>query len=309
MIPTEIFEKRILISPLNWGMGHVARCIPLIKLLKSQNNSIFLVGNRQQITVFKDYFGESINYHESPGYPFYFGGKGKFTKDLLIGLKKLSDHHYKELSETDKLVNEFKIDLIISDHRYSFRSKNCMSIFLTHQLHLPIPFYQKIFQILHKKQISKFDFQWIVEDEQKRLAGKLSNPKGFTNANFIGYLSRFSQRIQKKNSTISGLLIISGPDSYSNQLIEYFLDQIKTGEIECIVGNEHVRRTVENYGYGHIFKESKNWRQTDEIIYQSKKIFGYCGYSTLMDLEYLNCDSELIPCKGQLEHLYLKKKS
>jgi hypothetical protein len=29
-------KKRILIAPLNWGLGHAARCIPIIKALQEQ---------------------------------------------------------------------------------------------------------------------------------------------------------------------------------------------------------------------------------------------------------------------------------
>jgi hypothetical protein len=53
--------------------------------------------------------------------------------------------------------------------------------------------------------------------------------------------------------------------------------------------------------------------ETDELLLRTKKIYGYFGYTTLMDIEILNCDSHLIASPGQLEQEYLetlsKKKS
>ncbi|MEL6987299.1 MAG: glycosyltransferase, partial [Bacteroidota bacterium] len=35
-------EKKILIAPLNWGLGHATRCIPIIKYLLSLDYKIIL---------------------------------------------------------------------------------------------------------------------------------------------------------------------------------------------------------------------------------------------------------------------------
>jgi hypothetical protein len=48
MLPSEIQNKRVLISPLNWGMGHVSRCIGLVNQLISQENSIYIACDEEQ---------------------------------------------------------------------------------------------------------------------------------------------------------------------------------------------------------------------------------------------------------------------
>ena len=48
--------------------------------------------------------------------------------------------------------------------------------------------------------------------------------------------------------------------------------------------------------------------RTNLNILNARRIFGYCGYSTLMDLKQLGCEFNLIACPGQLEQLYLQKK-
>jgi hypothetical protein len=309
MLPTEIFEKRILISPLNWGMGHVARCIPLIKKLKKQNNRLFIACSNNQKKIIESYVSSNLAFIEHEGYPFRFKGQGNFVLDIFFNIIELKNRHELEFSQVNDLVDKFGIEIIISDHRYGFRSEKCKSIFMTHQLILPLPWFLKAAQWWHKKQVSKFDFQWIVDDESERLAGKLSDKSGFPNAKYIGNLSRFDQAFIETKKEYKGVLIISGPSAYYLTLFDRFKQELTNGEIDLIVGNEIAYQVFKNLNSKIAFHHSKNWTLTDELIIKSKKIFGFCGYSTLMDIQFLKCDSDLIACPGQLEQLYLQKKS
>jgi spore coat polysaccharide biosynthesis predicted glycosyltransferase SpsG len=309
MYPTKLSCKRILISPLNWGQGHVSRCIPLIKRLKNQRNELFIACNKNQREIFETYLNLDLTYINHEGYTFKFGGKGRFVLDILFNLKVLLARHKSELKEVSALVKQHNIDLIISDHRYGFRSEKCTSIFMTHQLQLPLPWYLKPAQIWHKKQVSNFNFQWVVDDEKKRLAGKLSNIEGFNKSQYIGLLSRFDRMPNDQLKIHDGILLISGPLEYCKNLIKTFEKQLDSGAINLIIGNKDAYEVYKSFGLKQPFFISNNWLNSDELIKQSRKIYGYFGYSTLMDLEFLNCDSELIACPGQFEQLYLQKKS
>jgi hypothetical protein len=63
--------QRILIAPLDWGLGHAARCIPIIEQQLQNGNNIVFAGTKQQhkfITIHQlkvqcvDLFGYSIHY-------------------------------------------------------------------------------------------------------------------------------------------------------------------------------------------------------------------------------------------------------
>ena len=126
MKPNNISNKKVLISPLNWGMGHVARCIPLIDKLLKQENEVFIACNQIQKNIFHFYFhNQNILYIEHAGYPFEFKGKGRFMLDILFSYNRLIIRRSKELEEVDNMVDLHKIDLIISDHRYGFFSNKC----------------------------------------------------------------------------------------------------------------------------------------------------------------------------------------
>ena len=307
MKPNEISNKRILISPLNWGYGHVSRCIPLVENLIKQNNDIFIACDQKQKVIFDIYFFGKFTFIEHKGYPFDFNGKGLFFFDLLKKSNQLYRRYIKELKDVKEYQKIYSLDLIISDHRYGLRLDSCTSIFLTHQLHLPLPWYGWFFQWFHKIIIGKFDFQWIVDDYKTRLAGELSSKKGYENAKYIGALSRFSLYSLTSEFLYKGVLIISGPEAYASSLLEGFRWQIEAGDIDLILGPINNLNIIKEKGYKHLFRTSESWVETDQILLKTKKVYGYFGYTTLMDVKFLNCQYQLIPCKGQLEQMYLSK--
>ena len=38
-------KKRILVAPLDWGIGHATRCIPIIKQLISHNYEVIIAAD------------------------------------------------------------------------------------------------------------------------------------------------------------------------------------------------------------------------------------------------------------------------
>jgi len=41
-------KLKILIAPLDWGLGHTTRCVSLIKALQKFNADIWIAGNEMQ---------------------------------------------------------------------------------------------------------------------------------------------------------------------------------------------------------------------------------------------------------------------
>ncbi len=306
MKPETISNKTILLSPLNWGMGHVARCVPLIHQLIQQENRIIIACNESQKQIFLSYF-PLLDYENHEGYPFKFNGKGNFGKDLFLNFFKLTKRLKLEKKEVEKLVTKYKIDVILSDHRYGFISQKCTSIFITHQLNLPVLRHSKLVDHIHKKLINPFDFIWILDTPESKFAGKLSRNKIFENIEYIGPYSRFSLYDQQEK-TIPLVVIISGPEPYSKQ---FFKQQFE-------IANKKKDKTIfivpSHYPTKSQFEQieiipSSDWKLTDNIILKAKKIVSRSGYSTIMDLNVLETESELFATKGQKEQEYLIAKN
>ena len=197
------------------------------------------------------------------------------------------------------MVDKYSIDLVLSDHRYGFYSPIVQSLFITHQFNLPVPWYQRNADRLHKKLMSKFDSIWIMDDSDSRLAGKLSISGNERKVNYIGPYSRFMlYEISKFKKTTSIVLIASGPTVYAQQLVDEVLSSTK--KEEPIVICEEVILVSEDYQ-----KVVGSWRAQDEIILSAQKIISRSGYSTIMDIDFLKCEAELIPTPGQAEQFYL----
>lgn len=295
MIPTELKNERILLSCLNWGKGHVARCIGLIEELLAQNNEVIIAGDTDQLAIFKTYF-PVMECIEIPAYPFHFSGKGNFATDLWKSRKGLFQAISEERLLLAQMMKDHKISLILSDHRYGFQSNSIRSVFITHQLNLPLKWWQFPAQILHDRLVSSFSEIWIMDTEQNFLAGKLSASKKRKNARYIGHYSRFTYQ-NNLNQLDSKVVICNGPSPYDEQLLVEYLDQ---KEFQ-IIASDHLQQ---KYQTGNIISAS-DWKKCDELIVKATEIHAYCGYSTLMDAQFLKANFVLKPTKGQLEQEYL----
>jgi len=302
MLPNAIQQKRILISPLNWGLGHVARCIPLINTFLENGNTVFAAVSAEQGDILRAYF-PSIELVNHEGYPFVFHGKGNFSLDLARQFKRLNKRLLDEQEQTEHLVKELAIDVVISDHRYGFRSKQVSSIFLTHQLNLPLRWYEGWVQKMHEKLLRNFDEIWIPDTKDSSLAGDLSrNTKGF-NCSYIGALSRFQLNPISVDKTIDTVIIASGPQVYAEQFIREQTKNSQDSENTLVIAAPDV---LKNFGELTIpMLSSSDWKSCDVQIGKAKKVISRCGYSTLMDLSILKIPFSLTPTPGQREQEYL----
>lgn len=298
--PVDIHGKRILISPLNWGMGHVSRCIGIIHQLRKQENEVYIACDRDQQKVFLEYFDDVI-FVSHKGYPFHFGGKGNFGWDLLSRSNVLRRRLKLERKEVKQYVDSYKIDYVLSDHRYGFVSDQVPSIFITHQVNLPVKWYEKGVDALHAKLMKRFTFIWVLDDEESTLAGSLSeNCPG--DGCYIGSYSRFSIYSDQVEKEYDNVLVASGPQVYAEELIQHFLERKDEFKDLRIVHSTSLELP------NGVDSVSGSWKEKDLFIRKAKRIISRSGYSTLMDCEYLKTEGLFIPTKGQAEQEYLAER-
>jgi hypothetical protein len=301
----EVQNKKILLSCLNWGMGHVARSIGLIRKLLDQNNTVVLAGNPAQLEIFRTYFSD-IQTLELDDYPFEFEKYTSFHQAIWKQKSKLRKFFNFEKKWVEEKVKEFEFDLILSDHRYGFRSSKATSIFITHQIQLSLNGAYKIFQFFHSYMFKQFDSIWIVDNANERLAGKLSRIPKVMNFEYIGFLSRFeigneSIKNQKKDMSV---LVLSGPDVHLKYLHSFYLLRSNKQLNQLIIGKPSALALLPKEEHVN-YMESTNWLEIDQVLVQATEIFSFFGYSTLMDRKFLSAQFHLIPCPNQWEQEYL----
>src|ERR1043165_2673585 len=62
-----VVETRILIVPLDWGLGHATRCIPVIHELLRQNCTVFIAGEGKTLALLQQEFPQ-LHYISLKGY-------------------------------------------------------------------------------------------------------------------------------------------------------------------------------------------------------------------------------------------------
>ena len=70
-------KQRILVAPLNWGLGHATRCIPIIKILIEQNFEPILASDGAALALLQKEFPK-LNFVNLPSYNITYNLNFKF---------------------------------------------------------------------------------------------------------------------------------------------------------------------------------------------------------------------------------------
>ena len=127
-------KPRVLVAPLDWGLGHATRCIPIIRELLAQGCDVWLVGEGMQEQLLKTEFPQ-LTFLLLPGYRIRYAktSRGLIWKMIQQGPKMRRAIRYEHLW-LKKMEKEHRFDAIISDNRYGLYHSTIPCIFITHQL-------------------------------------------------------------------------------------------------------------------------------------------------------------------------------
>lgn len=296
--------KRILVTPLNWGLGHATRCIPIIEALLARNFEVFLASDGRAYKLLAKEF-INLKIVEIPGYNVTYKTSNMMF-NMTTQLPKIISSIYKEHRAIEEFVEKNDIDLIISDNRYGCYSSKTKNIFITHQLNIKIPLrpFETMISYLNQKMIERFDLCWIPDfPGQDNLSGSLSRGVHNENVHYIGPLSRMKKiRVKQEYDAI---VVLSGPEPQRTKFEEKILEQAKllSEKILLVKGQTECN---EQYSIGNIDVISYlTSRELNRYMMKSDVVISRSGYSTIMDLLYLGKKAILIPTPGQTEQVYL----
>ncbi|WP_317196484.1 glycosyltransferase [Robertkochia flava] len=301
--------KRILVAPLNWGLGHATRCIPVIRELQAHGFDPVIGSDGDALELLKNEFPD-LEFVELPAYDIEYAKKAKYFKwKLLYDSPKILRAIAKEHKYTKKLVDYLALDGIISDNRLGVYSKKVPSVFMTHQLHVLSGNTSSISTALHQRYISKFDVCWVPDVEgEPNLSGELGHASGgFKNVRYLGPLSR----LEKLNLPVKYdlLVLLSGPEPQRTMLEEKLMEELRSyvGEILMVRGKVEERQTVKTMGHNRIYN-FMNSEQLEVAFSKSSLVLCRSGYTTIMDLAKLDKKAFFIPTPGQFEQEYLAQR-
>lgn len=312
-------SEKIIVSPLDWGLGHATRCVPIIHSYLQKGAEVEIASAIKHRIFFAQEF-PNLAWHEVPAYDIKYPRHGwQMPLWLLSRLPHIKKIMREENRWLATLCEKQKYTQIISDNRFGFFNKKTKSIYITHQLRIafPQPFtaFEKIGEKVHKSLMKNFDEIWVPDYEEfPGLAGKLSHPSyADERVKYVGPLSRLlsesgSEDLQdfSVSKTIDILALISGPEpqrSFFEKFAVKFLAENPGNH--CIVRGLPDETEIPDFpflAFNHL--PAADLRQK---ILASQTVLCRSGYSTLMDLNLLKANAVLVPTPGQTEQIYLAK--
>jgi uncharacterized protein (TIGR00661 family) len=310
ILPQLFIHKKVLIAPLDWGLGHTTRCISLIKCLQQIGCEVIVASYGKQLNLLQQEF-PGINTVLLKGYNVYYSKLKRWLPlKILLQSPKILLSIRREHKWLQKIVCDFRVDIVISDNRYGLYTKRIPCIFVTHQLRIKAAnkWLGDIMQKINYRYINRYNECWIPDfAEELNIAGLLSHPLKMpvTPVKYIGILSRFTS-VQNLEKKYNYLFIISGPEpqrTIFEKKVLKIIPKLK-GTIIIVRGKPGDHDTPHAPG-NCIIVNHLTTKEFQEVFSVSEFIISRSGYTSIMEILSLQKKTILIPTPGQTEQEYL----
>jgi uncharacterized protein (TIGR00661 family) len=308
-IITQSDKRKILVAPLNWGLGHATRCIPIINALIDQQFEPIIASDGDALRLLRKEFPQ-LKRIELPSYNITYPKNGhNFKLKLLKDSPHVLNTIKKEKNRIKKILEEEEIHGIISDNRFGVRHKSVPSVFISHQVRVLSGSTTWLSTKFHQNIISKFDECWVPDEAgEPNLSGKLGHTASHgLPIKYIGPLSRFSKYNVPPKYKI--LVLLSGPEPQRSLLAEKLLALFSNYTspvcfVKGVVEEEQTTTTIGSLTVHNFLTAS----DLEYAINASELVISRSGYTTIMDLAKLGKKAFFIPTPGQFEQEYLAAK-
>ncbi len=303
----------VLLSPLDWGLGHTTRCIPVIQqLIESGCTVIVACNERQQQLLSLEFPG--LQFAPLAGYGLRYGSsRWRTIGKILWQIPQLLIRIKKEKRWVRSFIKQHPVDAVISDNRFGFYAEGIPSIFITHQLTISTSlgaWADKLVQQWNYRRIRHFNACWVPDYQgEASLAGQLSNPGQMPPIplHYLGALSRLKACPENQAENIDLLIILSGPEPQRTIFEKKLLPDLEQYEGKAVLlralpdkENIPAHASATLTIFNHLPAAKLN-----ELICRASIVISRPGYTTVMDLLKLGKKSIMVPTPGQGEQEYL----
>ncbi|MCR5455182.1 MAG: hypothetical protein K6F33_09375 [Bacteroidales bacterium] len=311
----DIKGKKVLVAPLDWGLGHAARSVPVVRRLCTQNQVLIVCGasafgflkrELPELEIIKiddwriRYPKRKINF---------------FT--ILSWIPVMLRNSVHEHRFVKRILRERGIQCIVSDNRYGLLYRDLECYIITHQVCPKMPkgfgFLENLGGWFFQKYLSKFRKVLIPDFEAgNNLSGSLAASRNLPPEKFVrmGILSRFNGQTAAPANCESSILVLMSGQENQRTVLENRL-------IEALAGIEKKILFVRGVGEGRTaladtcnikFVNMLSGNDLRDALVSTSLIICRAGYSTLCDVVALGKQAVVIPTPGQTEQEYLAER-
>ena len=294
--------QKILVCPLNWGLGHASRCVPVIRMFLDRGHEVHIGSDGIALDLLRVEF-PNLPFVRLPGYNVQYKHKS-FTKSMLLQLPSMLSAIVREGRVVSAYVAKHKIDCVVSDNRLGCLGRTSSNILMTHQLVLRLnnKFLSRCATWAYGWFIARFDKIWVPDlPPPNHLCGEMIESNRFKDVNYVGFLSRLKPYFGKKMQDV--IVILSGPEPTRSRLEEIVVKQSWHSPYSMLIvrGLPHCTGpdlNVPDYVRCVDFLDASGM---EKAIGESRIVIARSGYSTVMDLMTIGKSGILIPTPGQPE--------
>lgn len=304
-------RRKILIAPLDWGLGHATRLVPLIAHLQQQGFEPVIATDGRPYDFLASRFPE-LKIYRCAGYNITYPESG----NLLLHMMKNSVSFYKAVEAeqrlADELADEIDAEVVISDNRLNFRAEGRKNIYITHQLNIKAGVLSTPATAMHRRYYNRFDEVWVPDNSgQTNISGVLGhNADCAVPVFYLGLQSRFTSMISSEiPSHGKSVVLLSGPEPQRTVFENIIVAELIRTGINAIVlrgipGKNDVTHPAPNIEMVSHMNDEEMLR----TVAGAEVVISRSGYSTLCDLALLNKRLIVVPTPGQTEQEYLADK-
>jgi len=304
--------KNILVAPLDWGLGHATRCIPIIRKLLNRDANVIIAGSGRSFELLKKEF-PNLTFVLLPGYNITYPRTGFIAGMMLGQMPKLLLRVFLEHQRLKAIVQNYDVHAVISDNRFGLWHRTVPTVYMTHQVLIRMPgmlrHLEPVISAIHRFVMRKYSECWIPDNEgELNLSGDLAHKcKPPENSHYIGPLSRF-QTI-KKEKKWDVIAIVSGPEPQRTIFENLVLKQAAQLQVKTLVISGVTEDNGDKNQNGNLtVVPYMTAEELNEAIAQSDIVLMRSGYSGIMDIAKLGKKAILVPTPGQTEQMYLAQR-
>ena len=313
---------KVLVAPLNWGLGHAARCVPLVNRFLAQGDEVVLGGDGDSLILLQKHF-PTLPVVRLADLSLSYSSGGSQVGAMLRALPKIVRAAWADHRLLGELLDREPFDLVVSDNRFGLFSRKTRCVYVTHQLHIRLPrMYQWLEPLaarLHGWVGRHYAEVWVPDyaEEEKSLSGKLGHPKQqcYGAVRYIGPLSRFEGLIEPMKPSRIGsfevVAVLSGLEPQRSMLEQELVSRyVGREERVLIVEGKPSKPMLQATKANITIVPYMDDAQLMAVLQQAQRIIARSGYSTIMDLAALHLldKAELIATPGQSEQEYLARR-
>ncbi len=336
---------RVFIAPLNWGLGHASRCVPLVRRHLAAGDEVVLGGDGDSLLLLRHHFPNLRVLPLAPLRLTYSSGNSQVGA-MLRAIPRLIRFSIRDHRLLNRYLKAEHFDLVISDNRFGLFSGQTKCVYITHQLHILLPrpwrWLQPLAHRLHARIYYCFAEVWVPDFAENGLSGILSHQlPADPHIRYIGPLSRFSDSpvpcIYKECAVSQSdrktpldtlddtyniykdydvVAVLSGLEPQRTLLENTIIRRYASAPDKLLIVQGKIAHSATSASPSALshpippnitLVPSLDDTALASALRSAKHIIAHSGYSTIMDFHALGVLSraELIPTPGQPEQEYL----